>query len=453
MSKEADELLKDRSTIGDYTQSEYADRFTEEYGDRFRYIPPEDRWLNYSDGRWREDQYDAAFHFAEKMCRQILEDTPKMSSSGTKTNPYREVARSRCSAASIAAVCRIARTKRPIVTTRDKFDANPYLLNTPNGTYDLLTGEILPHDSKHMITHITSGVYSPDIEAPEDFTEYFDEVQTLEWQEQLWRAVGCSLLGVFGEYAFLHTGSGGNGKSTFLDLVGEALGDYADEASWKVLHKIGEEAHETILEDLRGKRVSIIHMGSRSLSPEQLRLLVSESTVKARGMRENMHTFRASHTFHVSMNNPPPMNDLDASVRRRLLIVPWNVTVREPDPMLKERLRITAKDYVLTQLIDGYQRWSLAQFPRDPTEAQFSKNPIYAFGTTCCEFDPTYSELTENLYAAAQRWAEDTGEKLPSPAIFGRTLSRTFNLSSYRTSGSPRRKGWSGIRLITDYHV
>jgi putative DNA primase/helicase len=450
----SDDLL--RGAIVDYTQSEYADRAVELYGDRFRYIPPEKLWLYYDGQRWREDQYDAAFHFVETMCREINEETPasiESASGGTKNNPLKETTRARCNAASIEGVCRIMRTKRPIVSQRHKFDPDPYLFNTPIGTFDFRDNSVHPHTPDDMITKLSGGIFDLDAPEPALFRFYFDEVQSPEWQEQIWRALGYSASGIPGEYIFLHTGSGGNGKSTLLDCVEEALGDYADEISWKVLHSAGIESHDTIFEDLLGKRLAISHLGSRVLSSEALRLLVSETSIKARGMHKDIHTFPATHTFHVTVNNPPPMLDLDASIRRRVLVIPWNVTVNKPNLALKHELPQLAKDYVLTQILLAASRWQASEFPESATQEQFRKNVTYAFASECCEMGPGYRELTETLYAAAKRWAIVEDVKLPSEAIFGRTLSRTFGLQGYRTSGTTRRKGWEGIQLKANYKV
>jgi putative DNA primase/helicase len=429
----------------EYTQPEYADRFVALYGDRFRYITAEECWLYYDEGRWREDQYDTAFHFAETLCREILNETPRIGDDG-KRNPNYQAAKDRTSVGNIGAICRIARNRRPVVTTREKFDSDPFLLNLANGTYDLRARELRGYDQSDMITKLIPYRYDPEANGP-DFDEYFAEVQPDEhWREQILRDLGYSITGKYGEFVFVHVGSGGNGKTTLLKLVSRIFHDYATAASWKILSNKAEDTHETILAELEGKRFGIVQMGGRALSSEQLRTIVAEPDFKARRMRSDSRTIEATHTLHVAQNDPPPMKQLDASTRRRIVVIEWTTVIEDQDDTLPDKL-IACGDYVLTRIIEAYYRFNRHEIDKTATEAYFEKNRVYAWIAEALEPDANSWISTDVLYEAYKEWSESFGEKAESSTSLGRTLTALGSLRDRKSEGGRKLVMRSGFRF------
>lgn len=441
----ANDDVEDPDTDFKYTQSEYADRFVAAYGDRFRYIAEEDCWLYYSDGRWRADQYDAAFHFAESICRQILKETPKRI--GDKPNAHYAVAKERCGSGSIASVCRIARTRRPIVTVRRKFDPDPYRINFPNGTYDLRTDELAEHSPDDMITKQCLYDFDPEAVGP-IFDDYFEGVQPeAHWREQIMRMLGYSICGRYGEYIFIHTGSGGNGKSTLLKLAAKVFGDYTITASWKVLSGKAETEHETLIAALEGKHLAIVQMGGHALSSEQLRTLVAEPDFTARKMHQDERVIEATHTFHVAQNDPPPMRHLDASTRRRIIVVDWAVTVLDPVENLRDLITEQEGSYVATQIVLAYRRFVRAELDRAHTQEYFERNRVYAYVADRLERDDGSFIAISELRADYEKWCAEHGEKPENETAFGRLLSEMEIDKGFETISGRTSRVRKGIRF------
>ena len=63
-----------------------------------------------------------------------------------------------------AAAERFARSDQRIIATVDELDADPWLLNTPRGTFDLRTGEERSHNQGDLLTKITG--IAPDASCP-----------------------------------------------------------------------------------------------------------------------------------------------------------------------------------------------------------------------------------------------------------------------------------------------
>ena len=54
----------------------------------------------------------------------------------------------------------------PVESYPDEFDKNLWLLNCVNGTIDLKTSELLPHDPEHMLTKLCPVKYDPKASLP-----------------------------------------------------------------------------------------------------------------------------------------------------------------------------------------------------------------------------------------------------------------------------------------------
>jgi putative DNA primase/helicase len=53
-----------------------------------------------------------------------------------------------------------------LAITPGQLDANPWLLNCPNGTLDLRTGHLRPHRREDLLTKTTAAPYDPDERSP-----------------------------------------------------------------------------------------------------------------------------------------------------------------------------------------------------------------------------------------------------------------------------------------------
>ncbi len=114
-------------------------------------------------------------------------------------------------------------TLKPMVEVPvSELDSNPYLLNTPNCTYDLRQGtdgshEHTPEDNITKVTAVSPGDKGKDLwlSAVDEF--FCSDAELIEYVQQM---MGLSLLGkVFVEALIIAYGEGGNGKSTFGNAI------------------------------------------------------------------------------------------------------------------------------------------------------------------------------------------------------------------------------------------
>ena len=166
--------------------------------------------------------------FAIDMTKQRLDFAKELETDSGDQKAALKHAASSLSAARIEAMPRLAKSDPRVAISAGDFDKNGWLLNTPTGTLDLRTGETHPHRREDYLAKITSVGYDPAAET--SYWQWF-----LSWAmngrqdlvEFLQRAVGYAITGDTSEQVFflLH-GTGANGKTTFLNVIEQVLGDY-----------------------------------------------------------------------------------------------------------------------------------------------------------------------------------------------------------------------------------
>jgi len=114
------------------------------------------------------------------------------------------------------------------VGTED-LDRDPDLLNVQNGTLDLRTGDLRPHDRDDWLTRLVSVSWEPGAACPR-WEAFLHRVMggNAHLVAFLQRAAGYSLTGHTNEQVlFLLHGVGANGKSTFLEMIRALLAGYS----------------------------------------------------------------------------------------------------------------------------------------------------------------------------------------------------------------------------------
>src|SRR5262249_52893660 len=130
----------------------------------------------------------------------------------------------------INAMIALARSEPGIPICHSDLDANPWLLNCPNGTLDLQTGKLRPHCRDDLITKLCPTPYDENAECDlwvESLKTIFN--QKIELVHYFQRLCGYSLTGIVREQILpIGWGTGSNGKSLVFDTVLSVLGsDYA----------------------------------------------------------------------------------------------------------------------------------------------------------------------------------------------------------------------------------
>ena len=233
------------------------------------------------------------------------------------------------SAKTVSAIERLAKSDRRIAATIDQWDADPWLLNTPDGVVDLRTGTLRAHRASDYMTKIT--VAGPGGACP-IFLRFLDRItgSDPELVAYLRRALGYALTGITREHAlFFGYGTGANGKSVLLSTVAGILGDYHKTAPIETFTASNVDRHPTDLAMLRGARLvtATETEEGRQWAESRIKTLTGGDRVSARFMRQDFFEFTPQFKLFIAGNHRPGLRSVDEAIRRRFHLVPFAVTI------------------------------------------------------------------------------------------------------------------------------
>lgn len=251
--------------------------------------------------------------------------------------------------------------------TLDQLDADPYLLNLANGTYDLANLVLRPHDPADRLTKIARAAYDPEAQGPvwAEHIEYFQP--DVEVRDFLQRFFGYALLGKVVEHVLLigYGPQGANGKGTTDRAIQHVLGDYAATANQNLLVQTrsnsADSASPARMQLLGRRYVAMSETEKRAPIAEALmKTLTGGDPVTARALFKDEITFVPSHTLTLWTNFKPKLSGDDAAVWRRVMLVPFDISRPRDqwDKFIDEKLELEA-DAILAWLIEGYKAWTI----------------------------------------------------------------------------------------------
>lgn len=159
------------------------------------------------------------------------------------------------SAKTVYAIERLARSDRQLAATVDQWDADPWLLNTPDGAIDLRTGQRRPHIPEDYFTKIAA------VGPRGDCRRFLAFLRRIAGNDRdlisyLQRVLGYGLTGLTREHALIFGyGTGANGKSVLLSTIAGILGEYHRTAPIETFTASNGDRHPTDLAGLRGARL------------------------------------------------------------------------------------------------------------------------------------------------------------------------------------------------------
>lgn len=404
-------------------------------------------WHAYDGRRWTEDDRGEAKRAVLAVLRDALTEAATMPPR-ERDELWSDVRKCE-SAAGVAGVLDLAAALEPFAATVDDLDADPYLLNVANGTLDLRTLELRPHDPGDRITKVTGAAYDPDAAGPTWLAFLARVLPDADVRGFLQRYAGLGLSGAVLEHVLaIWTGTGRNGKSVLENALGHALGDYATTAEPDLfMHR--DNAHPTGEMDLLGVRwvaVSESDQGRR-LAEATVKRLTGGDRIKARRMRQDFVEFTPSHTAALVTNHLPKVSGDDPALWARLRVVPFDVVIpkAEQDPHLGDKLQLEA-DAILSWAVAGWRDYQDRGLDEPPavvaaTERyQADADAIGRFITECCIVNPHMFATVADLWDRWCTWRAEDGAEEVSKKAFGEALDKR---------GHPVKRGAGGTRKRT----
>lgn len=354
--------------------------------------------------------------------------------------------------------------------TSDQLDVDGNLLNCKNGTLDLTTFELKPHNPEDLLTKRTNCDFIPD--ARSDLWDGFiDDImqQNAEKTEYLQRICGYGLLGECPEDEFylLYGKTTRNGKSTFLGAIDNALGDYAAIMTPDALaeRQRNSSAPSEEIADLQGRRFIHVEEPSKQmiLDAGLVKSLTGHTKIRARRLHENGIEFDPVFKIYMAANYLPTVTDstLFDSDRVKVCTFDRHFKPEERDSSLKKKFK-TKKNAsaILAWMVDGLKRYR-QQGTKPPecvvaasNEYRDSSDKLGSFILDCLrETDSSEACVPAgDVYSRYDKWCGENGYHCENKKNFFEGLKRKGLFKDTGTiAGKTVRNVVRGFEIIPDF--
>lgn len=436
------------------------------FGEDIRWDTAAGKWLSWDGTRWATDNTFEVVRRARAVSRSITKEAEQVRDPDL-AKTVRRWANTSQSKGRLDAMVALAKTDPGVAFPAGALDADTHVLNVANGTVDLRTGELHDHDRSDLISKVAPVVYDPT--ATHDTWDRFLSDLTdgdTELEQFLQRLVGYSLLGDPGEEVLpVLYGSGGTGKSTFVDAVRAATGDYGQTADFETFldKKFGGGVRNDIAA-LAGARIvtSIEVDDGKKLAAALVKSITGGDTIRARYLYREAFEFRPQFCLWLICNHAPDVPHDDSGLWRRILRIPMNRVVPHDsrDPRIKATLRdpSVGGPAVLAWAVRGCQEYlqhglKVPDAIHKETETyRAEQDPLHDLWGDWLTLDPNAFTANADIHTAYKAWADETGEPRPMSARGLGAVIAGRNDPSYLRSTTKRRdgkvvRGWEGIGL------
>lgn len=436
------ERADETSSGFEWSEMGMANLFGVLYNKEARYCAEHKSWFTYHEGAWRKDE--GAILVSEKIkdfvrlmilyCGEITDDDTRKA--------YTKFVNSMGDRRMRDRILKDATGELRIAAAQ--FDANPYLINCLNGTYDL--SDFTFHEPRWddyltMQTNFRHTV-SRDIRC-ERWEKFIDEVteNNHDKADFLQRALGYSMLGMSNEECMfiLHGKTTRNGKSTLLNTIEYMLGDYSKVVPVGMICKGDRqkdaEAASPTLAGLKGKRFVTMSESNEygKMDEEKIKQLTGGEEISARALYQSAITFKPQFTLWLSCNDLPLVTDKSLFASERIKVIEFNrhFSPQEQDTHLKDELTtMEAMSGIFMWLVRGYIRYKERGLAMSEELTQVVRNYerdndlVLQFLESRCVQSEEANIKAKDLYNAYKLWAKSEGAFILSARKFNAEMER-----------------------------
>lgn len=309
-----------------------------------------------------------------------------------------------------------------------------------NGIYDIVDDKMLPFNPEFVITNKIPWNY-----VPHAYSEIADKtLNKLACHEADTRKLLEEAIG-YGFYrrnemrkSFMLVGDKKNGKSTYLDMVYNVLGE--DNVATLDANEIGDRFLTAELNGMLGNIGDDIdkkYVGNTGF----LKKLIAGNKVQAQKKGKDPFKLAPYTKFYFSANNIPRFDDSTGALFDRFIIIPFNAvfTPNDPDfdPYIKYKLESReVMEYLIAIGIQGLKRvLKINDFTIPEAVKQELKkfnennNPILLFFNDL-KVEDIVNHTTKDVYIKYTYWCQENNVKPYGSIQFGQQLTKYFNMST-----------------------
>lgn len=307
-----------------------------------------------------------------------------------------------------------------------------------NGVYDTNTREFVDFSEKLIMTNRIEHNYNPAAES-----ELVDDtLNKLACHDKDIRMLLEECIGYcfyrrneMGK-AFVLTGLKANGKSTFLNMIKDALGDCNISAL-----DLGELKSEYKTAELYGKLANIGDDIADNFIPDSstFKKLVTGDRLTARKIYCPPFEFNNYAKMLFSANDIPRIKDRTGAVQRRLVIIPFNATFSKDDPDYRPYIKYELRqeenmEYFIKIGIDGLLRilenqgfTTSQKVVKELEDYEETNNPIVGFLKENDDLE-VVGKTTSEIYNLYNEYCLANNHQIPCKGEVSKQIKRLFNV-------------------------
>lgn len=386
-----------------YTDAGNGERFATQHAGKVIHAAGD--WWVYDGRRWKRDELNTVEQMAKATARSIGLERKKAETDEISKQISKQIrnwaVKSEANRA-LDSMLKRARSEPAIARNIADFDTDRFALNCKNGTVDLKTGTLAPHNPKDLITKLAPVAYDPAALCPQ-WLAFLDRIfagstPLIAYVQKL-MGIACS--GEADEQLMpIFWGKGKNGKSTLIETIQMILGDYADVAPDSLLVDTGRDEHPTQLAGLQGRRLVVASETEKDvkLKISLVKRLTGELIIKGRFMNKDYFTFPRTHHLIMLTNDKPRIPEDTEAAWRRLRLIPFTIIIPETERVkgLGTKLFREESAGILTWLTQGCMAWLRDGLETPPEvtvatdEYRSESDPLKAFLEDCCTVHAKY---------------------------------------------------------------
>lgn len=451
-----------------------AERYSDAFGSDLLYVDESGKWRAFNGKHWADTTKDRELHSRlVKVARSIWEEAEQCRTAADMKEVRKHAAysesRTGISAAKSLLMSEYAVSIRDFDRTGDEADT----LNLINGTLDLETFELRPHNRSDMLAKFAAVVYDPAATAPNWIKHLEWSIPDADTRETVQRYFGYCLTTETREQKMLafYGAKGRNGKGVVVRHIEKVLGydpkngtsddhSYAQAAPASLLmaSKRSPDAPSGDLARLVGKRfVSLQETGQGQKFDEvRLKALTGGDAIPARFLHQDYFQFTPVAKYILVTNHRPEVHGDDPALWRRLFLVnfPHSISDAEIDSAPDYEERISAElSGILNWMLEGLRKWresglQISDAIRADTLAYRKEQDVFgSFVEECLEPCEAHLVKASAVYSVYKDWCAANGTGTLAQQRFRRQLEPKIPGLYDKRTGNPAERYYGGLRL------